>query len=88
MKIGSRLADVLDLLARIDVIENCVFASRLGLTGEVRSGNLADLEADDSFGYLSTILIRRNGKGQRKLTDSVSRSLAGLEVDEVVSGIP
>src|SRR5262249_53416485 len=57
MKIGNRLSDVLDLLGRINIIDNCVFASRLGLQGEVRSNKLAELRADDSFGYLSTILI-------------------------------
>jgi len=88
MKLGNRLSGVLDLLRRINVIDNCVFASRLGLPGEVRSDKLAELTADDSFGYLSTILIRRNGKERRKLADHMSHHLANMEVEEVVSGIP
>ena len=88
MKIGNRLPQVLDLLNRTGAIDDCVFASRLGLPGEVRSDKLAELRADDSFGYLSTILIRRNGKERGKVADRMSRYLAQLEVEEVGSGIP
>jgi precorrin-2/cobalt-factor-2 C20-methyltransferase len=87
IKIGSRLSDVLNLLRQMDIIDNCVFASRLGLSGEVLSDNLADFIAKDSLGYLSTILIRKNGRVQRK---ALSNSLhhAERQVEEVIIGVP
>jgi precorrin-2/cobalt-factor-2 C20-methyltransferase len=88
MKIGKRLKDVLTLLKHIKVIDNCVFASRLGLPGEVRSNNLAEIEPDESNGYLSTILIRRDGKWLRKGAANLSDRIAELPVEEVSIGVP
>ncbi|PWT94695.1 MAG: precorrin-2 C(20)-methyltransferase [Candidatus Melainabacteria bacterium] len=88
MKIGKRLNDVLGLLKHIGVIGNCVFASRLGLPGEVRSNNLVEFEPDDSIGYLSTILIRRDGKGLRRGAAILSDRVAELPVEEVSIGVP
>jgi precorrin-2/cobalt-factor-2 C20-methyltransferase len=88
MKIGKRLNEVLKLLKDIKVIDNCVFASRLGLSGEVRSNDLGEFVPDDSLGYLSTILIRRDGKELRKGAVNLSDRVTELPVEEVSIGVP
>lgn len=60
MKIGARLKGVLELLREMAVIDNCAFASRLGLSDEVCSDNIVDMQINESVGYLSTMLIRKN----------------------------
>jgi precorrin-2/cobalt-factor-2 C20-methyltransferase len=65
IKIGRRLPSVLALLKQMEILEHCVFASRLGLPGEVVCSNLAELEDGDSLGYLSTMLISKLSKKQR-----------------------
>lgn len=87
MKIGHRLSSVLALLKSMNIIDECVFASRLGLPGEVRVDNLAQFDADDSSGYLSTMLIRSNGKKHRARTESV-RALAEVPIQEVGPSVP
>lgn len=88
MKIGKRLNEVLNLLKQINVIDNCVFASRLGLSGEVRSNNLGEFIPDDSLGYLSTILIRKDGKELQKGVANLSDRVTELPIEEVRIGVP
>jgi precorrin-2/cobalt-factor-2 C20-methyltransferase len=65
MKIGKRLPWVLGLLLKMGITQHCALASRIGLPGEVVCGDLAQLPADESLGYLSTLLIRRHSRGKR-----------------------
>jgi precorrin-2/cobalt-factor-2 C20-methyltransferase len=65
MKIGKRLESVLDLLRRLDILQHCVFARRIGLPGELLCANLAQMAPDEANGYLSTMLVRRNPKERR-----------------------
>lgn len=60
MKIGGRLHQVVELLFKIGIAEYCVFAHRIGLTGEYRApvSKLVP-EEEGVSGYLSTILIRK-----------------------------
>lgn len=60
MKIGHRLTGVIEVLRQKGIAEHCVFASRLGLPGEKLSKNISSFNADDSYGYLSTMLIRKS----------------------------
>ncbi|MHB8346044.1 MAG: precorrin-2 C(20)-methyltransferase [Acidiferrobacterales bacterium] len=59
MKIGKRLPWVLELLGKMEIAQQCALASRIGLPGEVVCGDLTQLPAVESLGYLSTMLIRR-----------------------------
>ena len=65
MKIGKRLPWVLTLLQQMEITQYCALASRIGLPGEIVCGDLTRLPADESLGYLSTMLIRRTSKGRR-----------------------
>ena len=65
MKIGKRLAMVLELLRAMGISQHCVLASRIGLPGETLCEDLASLGDVDSLGYLSTMLIRRTPREQR-----------------------
>ncbi|MBI3897190.1 MAG: precorrin-2 C(20)-methyltransferase [Gammaproteobacteria bacterium] len=67
MKVGKRLPWVLDLLRRLGIAQHCALASRIGLPGEVLCGDLTQLPADDSLGYLSTMLIRRTPREKRHI---------------------
>jgi precorrin-2/cobalt-factor-2 C20-methyltransferase len=81
MKIGLRLSGVLDLLREMGIAQHCVFASRLGLAGEVRADNLLDFEPGESLGYLSTMLIRKQGKErERKATRGANLEI-GLKAE-------
>jgi precorrin-2/cobalt-factor-2 C20-methyltransferase len=59
MKIGHRFSRVLGLLRSMKISQHCVFGSRIGLSGEHLSDDLDRLNQDESLGYLSTMLIRR-----------------------------
>jgi precorrin-2/cobalt-factor-2 C20-methyltransferase len=65
MKIGKRLAMVLEVLRHMDISQHCVLASRLGLPGETLCDDLTTLGDVGSLGYLSTMLIRRTPREQR-----------------------
>lgn len=67
MKIGKRLPWVLDVLRKMDITQYCALASRIGLPGEVVCSDLTQLAPDDSLGYLSTMLIRRQAREQRHI---------------------
>lgn len=63
MKIGKRLPQVLDLLARLDLLERCAFGHRVGLDGERLCTHLHHFQPTEMTGYLSTLLIRRARPG-------------------------
>ena len=67
MKIGKRLSGVLKILKDLHVIENAVFAKKIGMEDEELCTNLFSMNPDVSSGYLSTILIRKTHKVKRHL---------------------
>ncbi len=67
MKIGKRLADVLQLLDSMKIMEHCVFAERLGFEDEILCDDLSQLSTEQVLGYFSTMLIRKNPKEKRHL---------------------
>ena len=67
MKIGKRLAMVLELLRDMGISEHCVLASRIGLPDERLCDDLTTLGDIGSLGYLSTMLIRRTPREQRHI---------------------
>jgi precorrin-2/cobalt-factor-2 C20-methyltransferase len=67
MKVGERLARVLELVSKLGIEANCAFGSRIGLPGGMVTSNLSQLPPD--AGYLSTMLIRRKAREQRHLRD-------------------
>ena len=58
IKIGARLPIVLSTLKELRLEGEFGFGSRIGLSGELVSNDIADLETLDSNGYLMTMLIR------------------------------
>ena len=60
MKIANRLPGVLALLREMDILARCAFARHIGLPGELLCADLTTLQPEESNGYLSTMLIRRN----------------------------
>lgn len=60
MKIGERLASVLGLLKQLGIAELCVFGTHVGMNDQFIKRGVHDLAADQSLGYLSTMLIRKN----------------------------
>jgi precorrin-2/cobalt-factor-2 C20-methyltransferase len=65
MKIGKRLAMVLEVLRDMGISQHCVLASRIGLPNETLCDDLNSLSDVASLGYLSTMLIRRTPREQR-----------------------
>lgn len=65
MKIGKRLPWVLEVLRKLEITQRCALACRIGLPEEVVCSDLARLPADESLGYLSTLLIRRTARERR-----------------------
>ena len=65
MKVGPRLAWVLDLLREMGIAEHCAFARRIGLPGELLASGVGDLVANDAMGYLATLLVRRQPRQER-----------------------
>ncbi len=59
MKVGARLPWILDLLCEMGIAENCAFARRIGLPGELLSAEVGTLSATGAMGYLATLLIRK-----------------------------
>jgi precorrin-2/cobalt-factor-2 C20-methyltransferase len=65
MKIGHRLPKVITLLRDLEIIDHCVLGSRIGLPGEKLVHDINEIEeGEDALGYLSTMLIRREGIGR------------------------
>jgi precorrin-2/cobalt-factor-2 C20-methyltransferase len=67
MKIGKRLAMVLQVLKEMDITDQCALASRIGLPGETLCADIGALPDDTTLGYLSTMLIRRVARKKRHL---------------------
>jgi precorrin-2/cobalt-factor-2 C20-methyltransferase len=65
MKIGRRLPQVLPLLAEMGIAQQCAFARRIGLPGELLCVDVSRLDATKDLGYLSTMLIRRHPREKR-----------------------
>ncbi|MEE9424673.1 MAG: precorrin-2 C(20)-methyltransferase [Methylococcales bacterium] len=65
MKIGKRLDWVLELLREMNIARYCAFARRIGLSDELLVNNIASLQAKESTGYLSTLLIRKASREKR-----------------------
>jgi precorrin-2/cobalt-factor-2 C20-methyltransferase len=65
MKIGKRLAMVLEVLRDMGISRHCVLASRIGLPNQTLCDDLDSLRDGASLGYLSTMLIRRAPREQR-----------------------
>jgi len=65
MKIGKRLADILDILEEAGVIDHAVFVARAGLPDQRVELNLRKLRGEDpKTGYLSVILVHATRKPQ------------------------
>jgi precorrin-2/cobalt-factor-2 C20-methyltransferase len=65
MKIGDRLTWVLELLREMNIAHQCVFAKRIGLSGEILARGVQTLSATDTMGYLATMLIRKTPRERR-----------------------
>ena len=65
LKIGEKFGEVLELIREMGIEENCALAVRAGLPKERLFGSLAKLQADDSLGNLSTMLIRKEPREKR-----------------------
>lgn len=65
MKVGARLAWVLDLLRDMGIAEYCAFARRIGLPGEMLTTDVENLCATEAMGYLATLLIRKTPREKR-----------------------
>lgn len=65
MKVGARLAWVLDLLRDMGIAEHCAFARRIGLPGEMLVTDVESLCATEAMGYLATLLIRKTPREKR-----------------------
>jgi precorrin-2/cobalt-factor-2 C20-methyltransferase len=65
MKVGARLPWVLQLLRDMGIAQNCAFARRIGLQGEILQNDVSDLQAEESTGYLATLLIRKTAREKR-----------------------
>lgn len=65
MKIGDRLPWVLELLREMKIANHCVFAKRIGLPGEILAKEVHTLSANDTMGYLATMLIRQIPRQRR-----------------------
>jgi precorrin-2/cobalt-factor-2 C20-methyltransferase len=65
MKVGARLPWVLQLLRDMGIAQNCAFARRIGLQGEILQSDVSDLQAEESTGYLATLLIRKTAREKR-----------------------
>ena len=65
MKIGIRLDWVLVLLQKMGIAEHCAFAHRIGLSGEMLTTRLMELQTTKATGYLSTLLIRKTTREKR-----------------------
>jgi precorrin-2/cobalt-factor-2 C20-methyltransferase len=58
MKVGKRLPLIIDLLEKLNLLDNAVFASKVGLEGQRLVTDLRELRYDDKAQeYISTILV-------------------------------
>jgi precorrin-2/cobalt-factor-2 C20-methyltransferase len=67
MKVGQRLSAVLALLHEMGIANQCVFGSHVGMADATFCANVAEMDPENSRGYLSTLLIRGNALEKRHL---------------------
>ena len=67
MKIGDRLPAVLALLRQMGIADQCVFGSHVGMADAILCANVAEMDPEKSWGYLSTLLIRKDTSEKRHL---------------------
>jgi precorrin-2/cobalt-factor-2 C20-methyltransferase len=67
MKVGDRLPAVLALLHEMGIANQCAFGSHVGMSDAILCPNVAEMDPENSRGYLSTLLIRRNALEKRHL---------------------
>ena len=65
MKIGTRLEWVLSLLNKMGISQHCGFAHRIGLSDELLTNDIINLQTNQASGYLATLLIRKNARKKR-----------------------
>ena len=66
MKVGARLAAVLDLLRELGILDHCAFGSRVGLPEERIARNAGGFGSlTERCGYLATLLIRKQPPAKR-----------------------
>ena len=65
MKIGKRLPMVLALLREMNIDGRCAFGRRVGMPEEMLCADVRELRAENSLGYLSTMLIRKAPRMKR-----------------------
>ena len=65
MKIGARLPMALTLLREMGIDAHCAFGCRVGMPEELLCTDLRELRAENSPGYLSTMLIRKTPRPKR-----------------------
>jgi precorrin-2/cobalt-factor-2 C20-methyltransferase len=65
MKIGARLEWVLSLLNEMEISQHCGFARRIGLSGELLTNDIINLQTNQASGYLATLLIRKTAREKR-----------------------
>lgn len=65
MKIGDRLGDVLDLIRDMGIEETCALAAYVGMREQQLFRNLKKIEASETLGALSTMLIRKQPREKR-----------------------
>jgi len=65
MKIGARLPMTLALLREMGIESHCAFGRRVGMPEELLCPDARELRAEDSPGYLSTMLIRKTPLSKR-----------------------
>jgi len=68
MKIGARLPMVLTLLHEMGIAAHCAFGRRVGMPEELLCADVRALRAENSLGYLSTMLIRKTPRAKRHTT--------------------
>ncbi|MBV8068293.1 MAG: precorrin-2 C(20)-methyltransferase, partial [Acidobacteriaceae bacterium] len=66
MKISGRLPAVLALLREMHIATNCVFGRHVGMDHQVIHHNLNEMDAEESLGYLATMLIRKSPPQKRQ----------------------
>ncbi len=65
MKIGNRLSDILDILARRNLLQHGVLVSRAGQAGEQIETDLTRLlHSDTKIGYMATMIIHVEQEGK------------------------
>jgi len=65
MKIGRRFREVLALLKDLGIAHLCALGKHVGMADQHIVADLTDIAPDNTLGYLSTLLIRRQPRTRR-----------------------